>query len=120
MKKQYGALRVVGTVYKILGILAAVVTLLAAIGICVFSVLGGAAMGSLGEEFGRDTALGGILGSTVGGLLIIVPTILYGGATAVTLYALGEGIYLLLALEENTRLTARLLQGQANRGPPSM
>jgi hypothetical protein len=110
VKKKYGALRVVGMVYKILGIVTAVITLLVVIGICGFSVLGSAAIGSLGEELGSETVLGGLLGSTIGGLLVAVPIILYGAGMAVTLYALGEGIYLLLALEQNTRLTAQLLR----------
>ena len=119
MKKQYGALRVVGMVYKVLGIVTAVITLLIVLGICGFSVLGGAAIGSLGEELGSETVLGGFLGSTLGGLLVAVPVILYGAGMAITLYALGEGIYLLLALEQNTRLTAQLLQAQVDRGPPT-
>ena len=32
---------------------------------------------------------------------------------ALTLYAAGEGIYLMLAVEENTRMTAEALQGRS-------
>jgi hypothetical protein len=38
--------------------------------------------------------------------------LLYGGITAITTYALGEGVYLFIGLEENTRVTAELLQKQ--------
>jgi hypothetical protein len=118
VERRYGALRFVGTVYKVVGIIAAVLTLLAVIGVCLFSVLGGAAMGGLGRELGRNTAFGGFLSSTIGGAIGAILTILYGGGLALTLYAIGEGIYLLLALEENTRLTAQLLQSQVRDNPP--
>ncbi|MFN2157867.1 MAG: hypothetical protein ACK2UX_21755 [Anaerolineae bacterium] len=114
MERKYGALRFVGTVYKVVGIIIAVLTLLAVVGVCLFSVLGGAAMGGIGRELGRNTAFSGFLSSTVGGAIGAFFTILYGGGLALTLYAIGEGIYLLLALEENTRLTAELLQAQKN------
>jgi len=117
MERKYGALRFVGTVYKVVGIIIAVLTLLAVVGMCLFSVLGGTAMGGIGRELGRNTAFGGFLSSTVGGAIGAFFTILYGGGLALTLYAIGEGIYLLLALEENTRLTAELLQGQARENP---
>jgi hypothetical protein len=65
---------------------------------------------------GGGGLLGGILTGVIGGLLILV----YGGAASVTLYAAGEGVYLLLALEENTRQTTLLLRGQINPPlPPS-
>jgi hypothetical protein len=39
--------------------------------------------------------------------------IIYGGSIALTLYAMGEGIYLMLAVEENTRMTAMALQDRS-------
>jgi hypothetical protein len=113
MERQYKALRFVGTVYKVVGIIVAVLTLLAVLGVCLFSILGSAALGGMSRELGHDTAFGAFLGSTVGGVIGAFFGLLYGGGFALTLYAIGEGIYLLLALEENTRLTARLLQSQA-------
>ncbi len=76
-------------------------------------MLGGAALDSLSREFGGRGA-GGLFGGVLGGLLTSGLVILYGGGMAVTLYAFGEGVSLLLALEENTRLTAQLLRQQNN------
>jgi hypothetical protein len=87
MEKHFKVLRIVGTVYKVVGIIIAVVTLLSALGFCGMSVLGG----------------------VVGGVLFSLVIILGGGIYAVTIYALGEAVYLLIALEENTRRTAALL-----------
>jgi len=112
MEKRYAALRVIGTIYKVLGGIAGIVTILLAIGICASSVLGGAAMGNLGREFGGDPRVAGLLSGFLGGVIGTVLVIIYGGGFAVTLYALGEGVYLLLALEENTRATVALLQRQ--------
>lgn len=114
MEKRYTALRVLGTIYKVLGGIVGVITILLVLAICAFSVLGGAAMDTLGREFGGDTGFAGVLSGFLGGLIISVVVIIYGGWLAVTLYATGEGVYLLLALEENTRATVRLLQQQAS------
>jgi len=117
MEKRYAALRVIGTIYKVFGGIVGVITILAVLGICATSLLGGAAMGTLGREFGGDTGFAGLLSGFLGGLIGGVLVIIYGGGLAVTLYAAGEGVYLLLALEENTRATVMLLQRQA--GPRS-
>lgn len=108
MEKKYAALRTIGTIYKILGAIVAVLTLLVVIGICATSVLGGAFLNSLSQEFGGG--MGGMFGGVVGGILTSLFLILNGGGLALTFYALGEGIYVLLALEENTRATAALLR----------
>ncbi len=70
----------------------------------------------------------GMLGGVVGGVIISLVTILLGGIYAVTIYALGEAVYLLIALEENTHLTAAMLhkewfdhpQNVAPVPPPAM
>jgi hypothetical protein len=89
MEQRYTALRTIGSVYKVLGIIAGAVTLLTVLGIGSF--------------------LGGFLG---GGFLGILVMLIFGGGIALTLYATGEGMFLLLALEENTRVTATALQRQ--------
>ncbi len=111
MEKRYMALRTIGTIYKVLGVLVGALTILAVLGICASSVLGGAVADQFGYELGRrGMGFGGLFGGVFGGLLVSFFAILYGGGMAVTLYALGEGVYLLLALEENTRKTVALLQ----------
>lgn len=117
MKKRFGILRLIGSIYKILGIIVAVITLLGAIAVCATSVLGGAAleqfMGNV-QQYGDVLQPGrgpwGMMGGMAGGLIGGVGIILSGLATAIGLYAAGELIYLLLSLEENTRVTARLLE----------
>ncbi len=114
MEKHYQALRIIGIVYKVFGAIVAVMTILAILGICATSVLGGAAVGSVARELGGDTGLSSFFSGVLGGLMGSVLAAIYGGGLAVTLYALGEGVYLLLALEENTRATVTLLQQQAS------
>jgi hypothetical protein len=91
MGQQYTALRTIGTIYKVLGVIIGVLTLLIAFGI---GNIGGFAA-SLRESF-------------LGILLVLI----CGGGIALTLYATGEGVFLLIALEENTRMTAIALQRQ--------
>lgn len=112
MEKRYAALRIVGNIYKVLGIIAAVLTVVAVLAICGTSVLGGAALDSMGRQFGQDLGGGGVFGGVLGGVILSVVAVVYGGIIALTLYAFGEMVYLLVALEENTRLTALMLQGQ--------
>ena len=105
MEKKFKILRFVGTVYKVFGIIVGVITILSVIGACLISVLGGTAMEDFQREFGGMSTGLGIVGGIVASFIIF----LYGGGLAITLYALGEGVYLLLALEENTRRTAEAL-----------
>jgi hypothetical protein len=112
MEKRYKALRIIGTVYKVLGGISAVVTVMLVIAFCATSVLGGAALDRFGREFGGHSPMGGFLGGMLGGVVGTVMVILYGGGLSVTLYGIGEGVDLLMALEENTRLTAELLRKQ--------
>ena len=111
MEKRYTALRIVATVYKVLGVIALIITLLAVLGFCLTGLAGGGLLRELGRGPNATPLAGPGLGA-VGGLLAGGLALLYGGGLAVTLYGLGEAIYLLIALEENTRATAQLLQKQ--------
>lgn len=111
METPYRALNIISTIYKVMGAIVGAITLLVVLAICGSSVLGGAALDSLGSEFGNGAGAG-LLGGVFGGLLLSLVAILYGGVIAVTLYAIGEAIHLLLALEVNTRMTAQILKGQ--------
>ncbi len=113
MEKRYRALRTIGTIYKVLAAIVAAITLLSILGLCATSILGGVGQAA----FSRGSGFGGLFGGVLGALIFSVVGIIYGGAVSLTLYAVGEGIDLLLALEENTRLTAMALQHQAN--PPA-
>lgn len=118
MEKRYSALRIIGTIYKVLGVIAGVITIILVLAICGASVMGGAALDTLGRQFGGDTSSVGMFGGIFGGLIAAFFAIIYGGGLAVTLYAFGEGIDLLLALEENTRATVMLLK-QGQSPPPA-
>ncbi len=91
LKKRYTALRVIAILYKIFGMLLALLTLL----LVAASFAGGAAtfLNRAESQFAFFGPLIGIVG------------LIYGGLLALFFYAAGGGIYLLLALEENTRLT---------------
>ena len=114
MKQPYRALRIIGTIYKVLGGIAGVLTLLLAVTICASSVLGGGILNSLTGDFGDSSGLGELFRGVLGGAVFGLVAILYGGTIAVTLYGFGEGIYLLLSLEENTRVTAQMLRSQTS------
>ncbi len=51
-----------------------------------------------------------LLGGAAGGVIAAGLVLIYGAVMTLVLYGAGEGIYLLLALEENTRATALYLQ----------
>ena len=109
MDKLYRSLRTIGTIYKVIGAIMAVFTILGAIAICITSIAGGAAFNSILSQYSSSS---GVLGGFFGGVVLGFIVILYGGLMSVTMYGFGEGIYLLIALEENTRATATLLQQQ--------
>jgi hypothetical protein len=115
MEKRYRALRIIGTVYKVLGVIAGVLTIIAVVGFCLATVLGGAALGNLGES-SRNLGAAGALGGALSGVVVGIIGIIYGGGLALSLYGLGEGVYLAISVEENTRATVRLLEQQSR--PP--
>jgi hypothetical protein len=116
MEPRYRALRIIGTIYKVIGGLAGLVTILIVLSICATSVFGGAILGGMARDFGDGGGMGSFMGSTIGGLIGSLLVMLYGGTLSVTMFAFGEGVYLLLALEENTRRTAHFL---AAGSPPA-
>ncbi|MBN1668767.1 MAG: hypothetical protein JW862_16855 [Anaerolineales bacterium] len=109
MTKRYHALRFIATVYKIIGAILGVLTILGVIAFCVVSLIGGTAYEAMAQEFGMDAGVG-FAGSMLGAIVFGLFGILSGGGAALTLYGTGELIYLLLDLEQNTRNTNHLLQ----------
>lgn len=104
MEKRFRALRVVGTLYKVLGVIVLAIGIIGGTIACVGGIAGGAALRDMGSQFGMEMPMRGagiltavlaagasVLGSAIGGL---------------TLFAVGEAIYLFLAIEENTRAAA--------------
>jgi len=114
MEKRYRALRTIGTIYKVLGVIVGIITILLALGICATSIFGGAAINNFSRQYGGYSGAYGLFGGLLGGILGSLVTIISGFAMAITLYATGEGVYLLLSIEENTRTTNALIQQQNN------
>jgi hypothetical protein len=101
MQKKYRALRIVATIWKVLAWVVLVVSVLGGCGTLAFGVLGGAAARS--TNFGLG---GGLIGGLVAALVAIFLGVLY----FVSLYAFAELVDVMLALEENTRMTAEQLK----------
>lgn len=114
MEKRYRALRIIGSVYKILGAIILVLTIVSAVGICLAGIVGGTALRDFSREFGPGMRGMGVLGGAIGGILSALITLVFGGLGGLTVYATGEAIYLLIDIEENTR-AARL----AHQYPPA-
>jgi hypothetical protein len=99
MEKKYTILRVIATLYKIAGVLIALGTVL----MVVITIIGGAASSSTLRQYGVD---GGPLFAVIGAIFVFIS----GSLGALGIYAIGEALYLLIGLEENTRFTAILLR----------
>lgn len=102
MSRQFTALRVVGTVLKVLGWLWLIVGVLAGIGVLIFGF-------ALTDQFGLP---GLAVGGPVAGIGGFLAALLAGIINFLLFYAAGEGIYLFLCIEENTRRSAYYMQQQ--------
>lgn len=102
MDRRFTALRIIGTVFKILAWIVLIIGLLVAIGLLVlgFTLTGQQAV--LGLDFGGPMA----------GIAMFFVVLVISVFSFLSLYAIGELVYLFLAVEENTRRTAYILQQQ--------
>lgn len=110
MDKKYKALRIIGTVYKIIGAIVIIMTIFGAAASCISGFVGGAIFTGLVNELDQDLRAGGSGGMIAVGLITGFGILLWGLVVGITTYAAGEGVYLLIDIEENTRLTASLLK----------
>jgi hypothetical protein len=101
MKSRFGVLRILATILKVLGIITAALSVLGALGTLVASFAGG----NLWSMLGYDANSGFFVG-LVGAFGILILGALY----AVIMYAYGEFIMLMLAMEDNTFKTVKLLE----------
>lgn len=108
MEKRFRALRVVATVFKILAWIDLVVTIFGALGVIVTGVLSSAKSGGSLSQTPFLSALAGPVAGILSGLLIVV----FGLIQFLMLYAMGEAVYVILSIEENTRLTAMAVSGR--------
>ncbi len=93
MPKRYTALRVVATIYRILGWIIVVVGI---IGSIAFGVLAGMGVEEYGEELGLGLGIGTTVAIIVGG---VIGSLLSG----LGLLALADLFYVHIDIEENTR-----------------
>ncbi|MGD8968003.1 MAG: hypothetical protein PVI07_10900 [Anaerolineae bacterium] len=104
MDKRFRVLHIMGTLWKVLAWIALIAGVLSSFGVLLVGILGsgGFVLRYLGQDPsvmpGALSVVSGILGFVAG----LIATIIY----FLILYAIGELIFLLLAIEENTRLTA--------------
>jgi hypothetical protein len=108
MEKKYTVLRVIATLYKIAGVLVALGTVL----FVILIIVGAAASSQYMSQFGFDN-------SPIWAFMGVIFTFLGGGLSALGIYAIGEALYLLIGLEENTRFTAILLRDRFYPQPQS-
>jgi hypothetical protein len=118
VEKRFRVLRIIGTIYKVLGWIILVIGTLTSLGIFVGGLLGGAGMT---QFVGRNSQLAGLMGGVLGGLAAAVVSFVLTLVYFVFVYGMGELIYLFLAIEENTRATSawigRWLQAPAGVPP---
>jgi len=101
---KYRALRIVATVYRVIGW---IIIVIGALGTCASSVAAVAGASYMGQRFGYRGGAG--LG-VIQAIIIIVIGLLYTGLIGVTLLAIAEGIQVFLDIEENTREIARRIR----------
>ena len=102
MDKRFTALRVIGTVFKILAWISLVLGLVTAVGMLILGF----------TLSGQEGLLGLNLGSPLAGVAMFVVFIIIAVFGFLSLYAIGESVYLFLSIEENTRRAAFLAQQQ--------
>ena len=113
MEKRFRVLRIIGTLWKVFAWIELIVGILSALGVLIMGILGtgGFLLQFLGERASMVPGAMGLVSSIVAFIALLVATIVY----FLVLYAIGELIYLMLAIEENTRRTRQWLE-QAGGG----
>lgn len=107
--RRFTALRVIGTIFKILAWTLLIFGLLAAVAMLVLSFVLGGEQGPLGLD----------LGGPLAGIAMFLVTAITTVVGFLTLYAIGESVYVFLSIEENTRRSAYIAQQQYTAYPGS-
>jgi hypothetical protein len=111
MEKKFRVLRIIGTLWKVLAWITLIGGILSSLGILLVGLLGSG--GFILSLLGQDTAMMpgavGIVSSIVSFVTLLIASVVY----FLMLYAVGELIYLLLAIERNTRQTMYVMQRSA-------
>ena len=103
MQKKFKVLRFIGTIWKVLAWIKLILGILAAIGILLIGVLGGGMLEQAGQQVGLDTTGMPLAAGIVGGVAGFVVVSIASVVAFFVLYAVGELVYLALAVEENSR-----------------
>jgi hypothetical protein len=102
MDRRFTALRVIGTIFKVLAWIALILGILTAIG----SLL-------LGFTLTNQLGISGLdVGGPLAGIALFVVILILTILQFLILYAGGEFLYLFLSIEENSRRTAFFMQQQ--------
>jgi predicted lipid-binding transport protein (Tim44 family) len=119
MEQRFHALRTIGSIFRVVGYIILVLTVLGALAFCGATVIGASAIeSSVAHQLGVSSTGGGFLGGLFGGLIGGFFVLLYGGFISLSIIATGELIYLLIGVEENTRKTNFMIENQMNRMSP--
>lgn len=102
MARKFKVLRFVGTLWKVFAWFVLIVGILTAFGVLGTSILGGGSMSRLMPNQGQMPWAPWAFGA-LGGIVGFVATFVVSLLQFIVMYAVGELIYLLLAIEENTR-----------------
>jgi hypothetical protein len=102
MDRRYTSLRVIGTIFKILAWISLILGLISAVGLLIVGF----------TLSGEPGLLGVSLSGPLAGVAMFVAFVIIAVFSFLTLYAIGESIYLFLSIEENTRRAAILAQQQ--------
>lgn len=102
MDRQFTALRIIGTIFKILAWISLILGLLGAAA----ALIAGLTLA------GQQSILGLDLGGPLAGIALFVVILVIAIFNFLGLYAVGESVYLFLSIEESTRRTAYLIQQQ--------
>lgn len=109
MERRFTILRIIGTLWKVLAWIVLVVGILSALGLLLASILGGGLLQELMRQWGQQQGpmpwAPGMF-SVAGGLATFVALLIGSIIYFLALYAMGDLIFLLLAIEENTRAVA--------------
>jgi hypothetical protein len=109
MQRKFRVLRVIGTVWKVLAWIELVLGILAAVGILLAGIIGIGAMQRYGYQYpyqGMPWQLAGPIGGIVGFFVSLILVVIY----FLMLYGIGELIFLFIAIEENTRVSAERME----------
>lgn len=105
LEKRFGALRTIGKIFKVLGIIAVIAGVVMAVVSIVFLSMHSFANPMYSPQFGLRAMMGS-------GIWAGLAALLWGAIAGLVLFGVGEVIDLLIAVEENTRASMLMLRQQ--------